>query len=286
MVTDIHPSAAERGQVCPGAAVPVEEIGSSHWNGFVASFNAPVIAKGQVKGVFSLYHRTPLEPDEEWKNFLNTLARQTAIAVDNASLFNDLQHSNQELIRAYDTTLEGWAKALELRDEETEGHSQRVTALSVRLGQAMGITAEALVHLRRGALLHDIGKMSLPDHILFKPGPLKPEEWEIMRQHPALAYNLLASIPFLRPALEIPYCHHEKWDGSGYPRGLKEEEIPLAARIFTIIDVWDALLSDRPYRPAWSEEKVRQYLWQQAGIHFDPRVVEAFFKILDHRKFF
>ena len=246
--------------------------------GFVSYVGTPLVAKGKLKGVLELYHREPLQPDQEWLNFLDALAHQTAIAIDNAWLFDDLQRSNFELTLAYDTTLEGWARALELRDKETQGHSQRVTELTVQLARDLGMPDEALVHVRRGAVLHDIGKMGIPDSILLKPGKLNEDEWAVMRQHPALSFNLLSRIPFLHPALDIPYCHHERWDGSGYPRGLKGEQIPFSARIFSIVDVWDALLSDRPYRPAWPEEQALEHIREQAGKHFDPRVVEAFFK--------
>jgi HAMP domain-containing protein len=191
-----------------------------------------------------------------------------------------LQERDAELTLAYDTTLEGWARALELRDLETEGHTQRVTELAIRLARAMGVPEAELVHVRRGALLHDIGKMGIPDSILLKPGKLTDEEWQVMRRHPAYVFEMLLPIRYLRPALDIPYCHHEKWDGSGYPRGLKGEEIPLAARIFAVVDVWDALRSDRPYREAWSDEKALKYIREQAGKHFDPRVVEAFLQML------
>lgn len=191
-----------------------------------------------------------------------------------------LRQSNIELSRAYDATLEGWSRALDLRDHETEGHSQRVTELSLRLAQAMGVPCEELAHIRRGALLHDIGKMGIPDTILHKQGPLNDEEWATMRKHPVYAYEMLSPIDFLHPALAIPYCHHERWDGSGYPRGLQGEEIPLAARIFSVIDVWDALRSNRPYRQAWTEQRVREYLCSLAGTHFDPRVVAAFLDLL------
>jgi len=184
-----------------------------------------------------------------------------------------------ELAVAYDTTIEGWARALELRDQEAEGHSQRVTELALRLARAMGISEEYLVLFRRGALLHDIGKMGIPDVILLKPDALTEEEWTIMRKHPIYAYDMLSPIAYLRPALDIPYCHHEKWDGTGYPRGLKGDQIPLAARIFAVVDVWDALRSDRPYRAAWPEEEVWEYIREQSGKHFDPQVVEAFLKI-------
>ncbi|OGO71716.1 MAG: hypothetical protein A2Z49_06830 [Chloroflexi bacterium RBG_19FT_COMBO_56_12] len=247
---------------------------------FIAYVGVPLTARSQVKGVLELFQRAPLDNDQDWWNFLDNLAQQAAIAIDNASLFADLQNSNQELTLAYDKTLEGWAMALELRDKETEGHSKRVTELTLRLAQTMGMSAEELLHVRRGTMLHDIGKMGIPDSILLKPGPLSPEEWEIMHHHPIYAYNLLSPIPYLEKALDVPYCHHEKWDGSGYPRGLQGEQIPLAARIFSLVDVYDALLSDRPYRPAWPKTKVRAYLREQAGLHFDPKVVEAFFKII------
>lgn len=255
------------------------DFGPGQSEKFISYYGVPLIAKGQVKGVLEVYQRDWLHPDQEWLNFLDTLARQLAIAIDNTSLFEDLQRSNLELRLAYDTTLEGWASALEMRDRETEGHSQRVTAMTLKLARAMGISGEDLVHLRRGTTLHDIGKMAIPDHILLKSGPLTDHEWEIMRQHPSFAYKLLSDVPFLRPALDIPYCHHEKWDGTGYPRALKGDQIPLSARIFAIIDVWDALLSDRPYRSAWTEEQTRAYIQEQSGKHFDPQVVAAFFEM-------
>jgi len=252
-----------------------------HEEGFIAYYGVPLIAKGQVKGVLEIYNRRALRPDAQWMEFLNAVAAQAAIAMDNAALFQSLERSNFDLLLAYDTTLEGWSRALELRDAETEGHSERVTEMTLRLARAMGITDEKLTHIRYGALLHDIGKMGIPDHILYKPGPLTEEEWEIMRQHPIYAYNLLAPIPYLRQALDIPYCHHERWQGQGYPRGLKGEQIPLAARIFAVVDVWDALSKDRPYRKAWPQDKVKRYLREQAGVQFDPKVVDIFLRVLD-----
>ncbi|HLB49265.1 MAG TPA: GAF domain-containing protein [Anaerolineales bacterium] len=249
----------------------------------VTYYGVPLIAKGQVVGVLEIFHRAPLDPDPEWLDFLAALAVQAAIAIDNAALFERLQRSNAELAVAYDATIEGWSRALDLRDKETEGHTRRVTEMTERLTRAMGMSEEELVHVRRGALLHDIGKMGIPDGMLLKPGPLTDEERAIMRQHPVYAYEMLSPIVFLRPALDIPYCHHEKWDGTGYPRGLKGEQIPQAARIFAVVDVWDALCSDRPYRPAWREEKAREYIREQAGKHFDPQVVEAFLKLLESR---
>lgn len=243
---------------------------------YKAYYCTPLISKGQVQGVLEVFLNHPFKADIEWLDFLETLAGQGAIAVDDAALFNDLQRSNMELSLAYDATIEGWSRALDLRDKETEGHTQRVTDLTERLARFMGLSDDDMIHIHRGALLHDIGKMGVPDNILLKPGPLTDEEWVIMRKHPIYAYEMLKPITYLGPALDIPYCHHEKWDGSGYPRGLTGETIPLAARIFSVIDVWDALSSDRPYRPAWSEEKVLAYIQEMAGSHFDPRVVEAF----------
>jgi PAS domain S-box-containing protein len=246
---------------------------------FIAYVAVPLIAKGQVQGVLELFHRAPFTPAPDWLEFLEALAGQTAIALDNATLFADLQRSNLELRLAYDTTIEGWSRALDLRDKETQGHSQRVTEMTVALARKMGLSDEEIVQVRRGALLHDIGKMGVPDAILLKPEPLTAEEWVLMRQHPGFAYLLLSPIAYLRPALEIPYGHHEKWDGSGYPRGLHGEQIPLAARIFAIADVWDALRSDRPYRTGWSDDKVREHIRSLAGTHFDPRVVAAFLEL-------
>lgn len=248
--------------------------------GFVGYMAVPLVSKGQVKGVLELYSRTPLRPDAEWMSFLETLATQAAVAIDSAATYNELQQLHSSLTESYENTLEGWVRALDLRDEETEGHTQRVTEMTVRLAQAMGISEAELVHIRRGALLHDIGKMAMPDSVLLKPGPLTDAELEVVRQHPVNAYAMLSPIPFLRPALAIPYSHHEKWDGTGYPHGTSGEQIPLAARVFAVVDVWDALRSERPYRAAWPEEKVRSYLLEQAGTHFDPRAVDAFLKML------
>ncbi len=247
---------------------------------FIGYCAVPLITKGYVKGVLEIFHRAPLNEDPEWLDFLETLGGQVAIAIDNANLFNDLHRSNAELILAYDSTIEGWSRALDLRDKETEGHTQRVTEMTERLARAMGIGDSKIIHIRRGALLHDIGKMGVPDNILLKPDKLTEEEWDVMRRHPQYAFDLLAPTDFLKPALDIPYCHHEKWDGTGYPRRLQGEQIPLAARIFAVVDVWDALRSDRPYRPGWTEEKVREYILEQSGKHFDPRVAEMFLRMM------
>lgn len=242
---------------------------------FVSYYGVPLIAKGQLLGVLEVFHRTRFVHDEEWLDFLKALAAQAAIAIDNVTLFDNLQRSNAELAQAYDATIEGWSRALELRDKKTEGHTQRVAGLTVKLARLFGLSDAELVHVRWGALLHDIGKMGIPDGILLKHDTLTEAEWVVMKKHTVFAYEMLSPIRYLRPALDIPYAHHEKWDGTGYPLGLKGEQIPLAARIFAVVDVWDALRSDRLYRTSWSEEKVREHLRSLAGTHFDPHVVDV-----------
>ena len=242
---------------------------------------APLIAKGSLHGVLELYYRGGRAPDESDLGFLGTLADQAAMAADNAQLLDHLERRNAELRTAYDATIEGWARALDLRDEETEGHSRRVTELSIHLAERLGIGGEDLLQMRRGALLHDIGKMGVPDAVLGKPGPLNDEEWACMKEHPGYALDLLSPIPFLRRALDIPYSHHEKWDGSGYPRGLHATQIPLPARIFAVVDVFDALTNERPYRSAWSAEKALAHIASEAGRHFDPDVTRAFLAMMD-----
>ena len=248
---------------------------------FVSYIAYPLVAKGQIVGVLEVFHRSRLEPDEEWIGFLGALAGQAAIAIDRINLFVDLENTNLDLTRAYDATIEGWAKAIELRDRETEGHSRRVVDLSIKLAMRLGISGEELLNIRRGALLHDIGKMAIPDGILLKPGKLTEDEWQVMKEHPVYAFQMLSPIEYLRDALDIPYLHHERWDGNGYPQGLKAEEIPLAARIFAVIDVWDALQSDRPYRKAWSEEKAIAYIKEMSGSHFDPTVAAEFLEMIN-----
>ncbi len=213
---------------------------------------------------------------EDTPELLSGLADQAASAITNAELFQKLESSNLELLQAYGATIEGWAYALDLKDEETKNHSQRVTEMTLRLAREMGVKDEALGHTRRGALLHDIGKMGIPDAILLKSDPLTEREWAVVHRHPRYAYDMLSPIDYLRPALAIPYCHHEKFDGSGYPRGLKGEHIPLTARIFAVVDVFDALTSDRPYRKAWSREEALDHIKQESGKHFDPQVVAVF----------
>jgi putative nucleotidyltransferase with HDIG domain len=272
--TAISVTAAEISDLDPTSRKLIEA------HGFQAYFVLPLVAKGEIKGVLELFHRESLPNDDQWKDFLDAMATQAAIAIDNAELFDGLQRSNLELEMAYDATIEGWSQALDFRDRETEGHSQRVTELTVQLARAIGIPEKNINDIRRGALLHDIGKISVPDAILHKPGSLTDEEWGVMRRHPQLAYEMLLPINYLRAALDIPHSHHEKWDGTGYPRGLKGEQIPLPARIFAVVDVWDALTSDRPYRPAWSKQKALEYIQEQAGKHFDPMVVDLFLSVI------
>jgi PAS domain S-box-containing protein len=261
----------------------LEELGGELSNtnlvkqeGFIEYFAIPLINKGIVTGVLEIFNRKQVNFDKNGLDFLESLSGQAAIAIDNYQLLTGLQFANKELLNTYDKTIEGWSNALDLRDKETEGHTNRVTQMTLKLARYAGFSESELIHIKRGALLHDIGKMGIPDHILLKPGKLTEEEWVIMKKHPQFAYDLLSPITYLQPALEIPYYHHEKWDGSGYPTGLKGEEIPLAARLFSIIDVWDALTSDRPYRPAWSKDETLRYIQSLSGIHFDPYVVKIF----------
>jgi HD-GYP domain-containing protein (c-di-GMP phosphodiesterase class II) len=247
---------------------------------FLSCFVLPLIAKGSVVGVMYLGRRTVFHPDQEWLDFLESLAGQAAMAIESIRAFESLQRSNFELALAYSRTIEGWSHALDLRDKETKDHTFRVTETTLKLARLAGMNDTELMHIKHGALLHDIGKMGIPDAILLKEDYLSTEEWDIMRRHPTYAYEMLSPIEYLRPALEIPYCHHEKWDGTGYPRGLAGEQIPLAARLFAVVDVWDALRSDRPYRKGWDEDKVREYIHSQAGTHFDPNAVDLFLRVM------
>ncbi len=233
-----------------------------------------------MKGVLELYFRSQFTADIEWQNFVETLAHQAATAIDDAHLFEQLQQSYTDLAVAYNSTIQGWARLLELRKVEPEGHSHSVSALSVELAGNLKVPEQELMHIYRGALLHDIGKLAIPDHILLKPGSLTEAEWAVIHTHPVLARDLLVSIDYLRSAAVIPYAHHEKWDGSGYPLGLAGTQIPLAARIFSVIDVWDTLMRDQPYRPAWSEPEATSHIRSRAGQDFDPTVVDAFLDLI------
>lgn len=239
----------------------------------------PLEARGGIIGALALGRATSFASED--LRLLTSFGDMVASSVRRVSLREQAERDALELSRAYESTIAGWSRALDLRDHGTEGHTERVTELTLRLARAAGLPEDELAHVRRGALLHDIGKMGIPDAILLKDGPLSDSEWDIMRQHPVNAFSLLLPIEYLWPALDIPYCHHEKWDGTGYPRGLEGEAIPSVARLFALADVWDALLSDRPYRKAWPEARVAEYIRDQSGIHFDPKAVELFFRVIE-----
>ncbi len=247
---------------------------------FATYYAVPLITKGQIRGVMEIYHRSVLHADDAWLDFLATVASQTAVAIDSSRLFQDLQRSNTELSLAYDTTIESWAQLLELSDRESGAHVYRVVDLTIKLARFIGVGEGELVHYRRGALLHDIGKLGIAESILNKPGQLDDDEWEKVRMHPLIAYQLLSSVESLLPALDIPHYHHERWDGSGYPEGLRGEQIPFPARLFAVVDVYDALTSMRPYRTAWSHQATLEYLQQHAGKLFDPVIVKAFVQVM------
>jgi HD-GYP domain-containing protein (c-di-GMP phosphodiesterase class II) len=247
---------------------------------FIGYTSVPLVAKGKINGVLEIFHRSALDLNDEKISFVEMLASRAALAIDNTLLVDELQKANVELTLAYDSTIEGWLQVFEMRDKETPGHSIRVVELTLRLAAAMGLSDTELQDIRRGALMHDIGKMGVPESILLKPDKLTDEEWGIYRKHPQFAYDMLYPITYLRNSLDIPYCHHEKWDGTGFPRGLEGNTIPFPARIFAVVDVFDALMSDRPYRKAWSKEEALEYIQNQSGKHFDPNVVVAFVKLM------
>jgi putative nucleotidyltransferase with HDIG domain len=241
----------------------------------------PLVFEGQVKGMLNIVGPNLTEKDLPT---MQAFANQIAVALENARLMTRLRSARDELEAAYQATLEGWVDALDLRDNETQGHSMRVSELTADLADYMGMDKSQLPHIQRGALLHDIGKMAVPDHILRKPGPLNDKEWKIMRQHPVTAQQWLSRINYLHPALDIPHRHHERWDGSGYPDGMERDEIPMEARIFAVVDVWDAMCSDRPYRKAIPETNVLEYIEEQSNQLFDPKVVDAFLQFRLEKK--
>jgi HD-GYP domain-containing protein (c-di-GMP phosphodiesterase class II) len=248
--------------------------------GFRAYLNIPLLSENSLVGILEIFNKQPFSPSPEWFKIMNAVAGQAAVAIHSATQFGEIIEARDTLSRAYETTIEGWARALDYRDSKTEGHSRRLSDQTEVLAHLAGIPDEKIVHIRRGALLHDMGKLGIPDAILRKEGPLTEEEWKIMRSHPAIGYKMLAPIDFLAEALEIPYCHHERWDGAGYPRGLKGDDIPLSARLFSVVDVWDALRMDRPYRKALPKNEVVDYIHEDAGKHFDPFAVDVFEKAI------
>lgn len=252
---------------------------------FVAYYGVPLLAKGKTLGVLEIFHRSPLNPDVDWLEFLNIISGQAAIAIDSALMFRDLQRSNVELGLAYDATIDGLARTLDVRGKEPEEHTRRVTDMTLRLADRMGVAKRDVIHIRRGAILHDIGMVAIPDEILFKAGPLTVDESAIMRRHPDIAVELLAPIAHLASALEIPHYHHEKWDGTGYPDRLSGENIPFAARLFALADVYDAMISPRPYREVWSKQDATRYIESQSGRHFDPQLVPEFLKLVREEEY-
>jgi PAS domain S-box-containing protein len=252
---------------------------------FISYCSAPIEFKGKVVGALELFSRSSHTLDPIEMDFMLALAGQAAIALDNVTMYGALMDKTEELVNAYNATIEGWSRTLDLRDEDTEGHTQRVTQIAVKLAAMLGLSESEIVKIRWGSLLHDIGKMGIPDSILLKNGPLSDEESIIMRKHPDYAYQLLSPILFLKEAVDVPYCHHEKWDGTGYPRQLMGEDIPLYGRIFALADVWDALTSDRPYRKAWSHQQALDYISDQAGKHFDPVITNLFLEMIKSGSF-
>jgi PAS domain S-box-containing protein len=241
---------------------------------------APMIAKGEVIGVIQAHSIKPARFQQADASLLSLISNTAAIAVQNIRLAQNLEQTSQDLAQTYEATIEGWTRALLLRDSITESHTHRVIGMTVELGKRLGLQPEELVQVKRGAQLHDIGKIGIEDKILRKNGPLDEDEWREMRKHPLYAYELLRPIPRFNQVLDIPYCHHEKWDGSGYPRRLKGEDIPLSARIFSIVDVWDALSSNRPYRRAWPQSRVVAYIESENEKHFEPVITSAFLELI------
>ena len=249
---------------------------------FNAYFAKPIISKGVVVGVMEIFFKKPYYPDEEWNTFFESLTAQTAVAYDSYRKYTDLQKVQQNMASSFRSTLETWSRSLELNEGESHGHIRRVTNGTIRLAREMGVAEEELPNIERGALLHDIGKIGIVDHILLKKGELTDEEWTEIRRHPQIARDLLHNVKLLDEAMDIPYSHHENWDGSGYPQGLRGEEIPLAARVFSVVETYDALLSERPFRKPWTKDDTIQYLIQQKGKKFDPDVVDKFLGLIHY----
>jgi len=249
--------------------------------GFISQHCAPIVIGGKATGVLEVFQRKPFIPNSEWLILFDAIATQTGLALDYNSIYDDLQKAYTDLELSYEATIEGWSSAMDFRDQETEGHSKRVAALTMSLASLLNIPEEDRAAISRGALLHDVGKIGIPDSILKKTGPLNDSEWVLMKQHPKFAYEMLSGIPYLKKSLAIPLYHHEKWDGSGYPEGLSGENIPLAARLFSIIDVYDALTSDRLYRAAWSKADTLRYIKDQSGKQFDPAIVKSFITMIN-----
>ncbi len=263
----------------------LDESGSFHQlivrENFSSQHCAPILVGNKTIGVLEVFQRKPFAPTSDWLILFDAIATQTGLALDYNTIFADLQKAFMDLKVSYEATIDGWSRAMDFRDQETEGHSKRVTTLTTTLAVSLGLKGEKIEEIYRGALLHDIGKIGIPDSVLKKPGPLDEDEWKLMKRHPVIAYRMLENIPYLKNSLNIPLYHHEKWDGSGYPEGLQGEAIPIEARLFSVVDVYDALSSDRPYRGAWSMEKTVAYIREQSGRQFDPKVVKEFLAMLE-----
>jgi PAS domain S-box-containing protein/putative nucleotidyltransferase with HDIG domain len=270
----------------------VRKNGEVFWANLISTlvrdeFGKPLFTIGMMEDITSrkIAEEKEIIAQRELQDLLNEAdqSRQVLLSLieDQKIAEKKLKKLATDLMVAYDSTLEGWSHALELKEQETAGHSRRVVDLTLTIAKKLGVSGDDLVQIERGALLHDIGKMGIPDNILLKPGPLNEEEWLTMKRHPVYAYNLLSKIEFLKPALDIPYSHHERWEGSGYPQGLAGKDIPLAARIFAVVDIWDALSSDRPYRKAWKREDILTYIREISGKQLDPEIVELFFKEIE-----
>ena len=263
---------------------PSSQVITKNFNkeGYRYYIGVPLVSKGTVKGVLELFGSEPFTQDATWMSLLEAMAGQAAIAIENAILMDEVQKINLNLRTAYDATIEGWARSIDLGCADLESHSKTLADLTIELAQATGFQGEGLLNLRRGALLHDIGKLGIPDAIFSKPGPLTPDEWTVMKTHPLIAKNLIGSIDFLQSAIDIPCYHHENWDGSGYPDGLAGLEIPFAARVFAVVDCWVSLRSDRPWRKAWTDSNAWEFIESNSGKKFDPQIVEKFRSLLGH----
>lgn len=263
----------------PPGSHPINGLGNMGFRGYLA---LPLIAHHDLKGALEIFWQTTCAEKTYQSGFLKRVSEQFAFAMEHDSMLKDLENNNQFLVSRYNVIIEGLSRTLELRDLETDGHSQRVSQLTMQLAEHMRIPQDQWDDIRRGALLHDIGKIGIPDAILLKPGSLTEQERRMMQLHVVYAYNILSPTTTSRITLDIIHYHHEHWNGKGYPDGLKGLQIPLAARLFSVIDVFDALTSDRPYRPAWSRSHALSYLKDQAGIQFDPLVIKSFLEIAGH----
>ncbi|NPV41808.1 MAG: PAS domain-containing protein [Anaerolineae bacterium] len=247
---------------------------------FTSYYARPISLKGKTIGVFEVFFKNAYFPEKDWEDFFEALTTQIAVAYDSTQKYSDLQKLQQNMAASLRSTIETWSKSLELHDIESYGHIRRVTNETLEIAKIMGIEEDQLPNIERGALLHDIGKLAIMDGILQKKGTLTEDEWKEIKRHPEISREMLSNVTLLEDAVDIPYSHHENWDGSGYPQGLKGENIPLAARIFAVVETYDAMISPRPYRAALTKQEAIQYLIDQKGKKFDPRVVDLFLETI------